>query len=287
MATYSQTRLVGNIANDAEFRVWGKFLSDSMEAAGWTKTADTGQINWTTVTKPVAINTVAGYEIRKSPTKTGYTDFYIKFEYGVGGNVTYTSMWITTGTTTDGAGTLTGVVATRYQKVCATATGGVEDLVSGGEDWLALVWTSATSAGFAGGAAIAFERRTDADGNYQTDGLAVLLGVNQITQSYEINSSGQYTVYVDAPLGYIPPSYAGTAGTVFIAPAMVQAPVAHYPMRALCYIAESNTGSGATFSFAMFPGKTQTWRGTYLTISAANTRFSVIPGDVSPVIRWE
>lgn len=286
MSTYSQTRTTGNVANDAEFRVWGKFLSDSMESAGWLKTADTGQINWATVTRPVATNTAAGYEIRKSPTQGGYTDFYLKIEYGSGSNVAYPAVWFTIGTGSDGAGTLTGTVSTRYQRPPSTLASAAEDLVSGGDNWLALMWCVATTGASAGGGIIVFERLTDADGNHQTDGIAVHSFSNNAATCFSMTSGGVNSVQTKVVIGYIPPGYAGTAGTVFVAPAMPNAPGAHYPMRALCFVGNGNTGSGQTHSFAMFPGKTQTWRGAELETSDAYTTADT-PGNISFVIRWE
>jgi hypothetical protein len=71
-----------------------------------------------------------------------------------------------------------------------------------------------------------------------------------------------------------------------VAPAMPNAATAQYPMRALCYIGISNTGTGQTHSFAMFPGKTQTWRGSNFGLGA-NVLTVIPPEDMVPVIRWE
>jgi len=286
MSTYSQTRAVGNPADDATFRVWGKFLSDSMQSAGWTKTADTGQVDWSSVARPSTINTVAGYEIRKSPTKTGFTDFYLKIEYGAGGNVAYTSIWFTIGTASNGSGTLTGTVSTRYQRAASTVTGACEDLVSGGEDWLALIWSASTAAPSTAPGMIVFDRFTDADGNYLTDGITAASYTNNAVTGFSMNSSSVFAATIDLPCGYMPYSYPGTAGTVNVAPAMRNLASADYPMQALCYIGVSNTGSGQTHSFAIFPGKTQTWRGNEVSIGSAVLQV-ITPEDVCPVIRWE
>lgn len=97
--------------SDALFRAWGLAHSNALASANpsrLTQTADTGQINWTTVTKPAA-QTKAGYEIWKM-TDTGLPDIYIKIEYGIGAPVAASTctIWVTIGTGTNGAGTLTG-----------------------------------------------------------------------------------------------------------------------------------------------------------------------------------
>jgi hypothetical protein len=95
--------------NDATFRAWGADLSAAFAEVGLVKTADTGQINWTTVSRP-AINTVAGYEIWR------YADssVFLKVEYGNGSNASDSfSLYITVGQNSNGSGTLTGATSTR------------------------------------------------------------------------------------------------------------------------------------------------------------------------------
>lgn len=95
-------------SGDAGFRAWGSEFSASLAAVGLVQTADTGQINWVTVTRP-AINTAGGYEIWRFADST----YYLKFEYGTGGVLTTPQMWITVGTGSNGSGTLTGQLSTR------------------------------------------------------------------------------------------------------------------------------------------------------------------------------
>jgi hypothetical protein len=96
-------------ANSADFRAWGSDLSASFANVGLVKTADTGQIDWVTVTRPVVGNTAAGYEIWR------FTDssVYLKIEYGTGGGLASPGMWLTVGTGSSGSGTLTGTVSDR------------------------------------------------------------------------------------------------------------------------------------------------------------------------------
>lgn len=103
---------VSSFTTDAKFRTWGLACSTALQACGLVKTSDTGQINWVTVTKPVATNTKAGYEIyRFSDTLQATKPVFIRIDYGSGavasGNAPGT--WITVGTSTDGAGTITGL----------------------------------------------------------------------------------------------------------------------------------------------------------------------------------
>lgn len=96
--------------NDAGFRAWGAELSAKFAAVGMVQTADTGQINWATVTRP-GTSTAAGYEI----WKLSGGSLYFKIEYGTGSNAAFPSFWHTTGTGSNGSGTLTGQLSTRQQ----------------------------------------------------------------------------------------------------------------------------------------------------------------------------
>lgn len=99
--------------SDAGFRTWGSELKTKLLAIGLVASSDTGQINWTTVTKP-STNTAAGYEIYYlNDTLHGSADLYLKFEYGTGSSSTVPGIWLTVGTGSNGSGTLTGQTSTR------------------------------------------------------------------------------------------------------------------------------------------------------------------------------
>lgn len=94
---------------DTDFRAWGAEWSAGLLAVGLTHTADTGQINWTTVTIPGSGS--AGYETwRFNDTLQATKPIFIRFDYG--GAVGTPQIWAQIGTGTDGAGNLTGAVST-------------------------------------------------------------------------------------------------------------------------------------------------------------------------------
>lgn len=96
------------------FRGWGKAISDLLTSAGVPKTADTGQIDWTTVAAPSAASTSQGYEIRYLNDSLNATyPLYVKLEYGSGVAAATASVWLTIGRGSDGAGNLTGIQFTR------------------------------------------------------------------------------------------------------------------------------------------------------------------------------
>jgi hypothetical protein len=91
-------------------------IHDALVAVGLVQTADTGQIILASFTQITAANAVWGYEIwRFNDTLQATAPVFIKIEYGEGNATGTMAIWITVGTGTNGAGTLTGVIATRRQ----------------------------------------------------------------------------------------------------------------------------------------------------------------------------
>jgi len=117
MATYLANHYIA-ASNDAEFRVVGKALSDAIAAVGGIAKLSagdsSGQIDWTSVTRPVAINTSAGYEMYKfADTLQATRPVFIKIEFGTGAAGNYIQWWVTIGFAHNGAGTLSGLTSTR------------------------------------------------------------------------------------------------------------------------------------------------------------------------------
>ena len=122
MAAYTLAYANCNIDDDVRFRAWVDFISDNLTTMGWAKTADTGQIDTTTVAKPTAGSTAMGYEIRLS--NDAFDNVYIKLEYGSGFNAYSKGLWVTLGTGSDGAGAITGEFFARYHFTSITGNGG-------------------------------------------------------------------------------------------------------------------------------------------------------------------
>jgi hypothetical protein len=113
-------------SSDATFRAWGSDFSAKLALAGLVKATDTGQINWATVTRPSANSTAAGYEIWKfGDTLQATAPIFIKLEYGSGiAASNLPQMWITVGTGSDGAGTITGQSSGRQTTGLSGGTAG-------------------------------------------------------------------------------------------------------------------------------------------------------------------
>lgn len=115
MATISNTTLLSNNSSAANFRAWAVFYRDTF-ALGWTDTAATGQIDLTTVGAPGANNTSMGFKVyRMADTLQSTAPIFVKIEFGSGASITTPAVWLTIGTTHDGAGTIGNVGLARLQ----------------------------------------------------------------------------------------------------------------------------------------------------------------------------
>lgn len=101
-------------STDANFRAWGKAISDAFAALGLVKTADTGQIDWATVSKPAGASTMQGYEIwRFNDALQASSPIYFKIQYGSNtGSAANPCLKLVVGQSSDGAGTVTGTLST-------------------------------------------------------------------------------------------------------------------------------------------------------------------------------
>jgi len=174
MSVYTRTVSTGQVTDDASFRVFGKWFSDSWQALGWTKVSDAGQIDWTSTTRG-ASGAVSGYEVRQSTD--ALTAIYFKIEY-VAGHSSGTSnpeFYLTFGTGQNGSGTLTGTVSTRQRWGMYAAGSLVTTFVlSGGTSrWSIAMIDTASAAGSGAYSCATICQRTcdDADGADNSSGF--------------------------------------------------------------------------------------------------------------------
>jgi hypothetical protein len=142
MAHRQTSSIKVTVQNDTEFRAFVQFVHDALAASGLVQTADTGQINIGTVTKPVAANTVAGYEIwRFDDAHQATSPIFIKVEYGTGNAATNPGFWIQVGKAMNGSGGFTGVTSTRTQlSTASTEPTNPLTLTSGDVDRFLIAW---------------------------------------------------------------------------------------------------------------------------------------------------
>ena len=117
---------------NATFEAWvSEVVTALFTTIGVTQTADTGQINPTTVAFPSAANTSQGYVIgRFNDTLQATLPVFFKLEFGSGSGAANPQMWITIGTGSNGSGTITGTVGTRAAVCNGTTAGSVTSFTS-------------------------------------------------------------------------------------------------------------------------------------------------------------
>jgi len=125
MSYTSKQFLVCDNSSLANFKNWAQAISTAFSSSGWTKTSDSGQVDWTTIASvPTSGNFV--YEIWQpaDALQTGSTAYYVKVKYGTGsGSPAGPRLQIQIGTGTDGSGNLTGLTTTNYEPGATTTAG--------------------------------------------------------------------------------------------------------------------------------------------------------------------
>ena len=163
------------VPDDATFRLWGQSIGAMLTAAGLVQTADTGQINWTTVIRGTVTSTPQGYEIwRFNDSLQATAPVYLKLEYGTGqfSAASQMTLFLTIGTGTNGAGTLTGQVGVRRLLHQDNNTVGQLNYFSGASNRVAMVLclNQNTTSQYC---MFLVERTKLADGTETADGIVV------------------------------------------------------------------------------------------------------------------
>ena len=239
MAGVTNTNVQASLTTDALFRTWGSGISAGLSAAGLVQTADTGQVNWSTVTRATA-NTTSGYEVWKfNDSLQSTAPVYIKLEYGISTGTSSPQLWVTVGTGSDGAGNITGTAITGVggaitskQNVFSTAQGsptatGSTYVYGDGSSLAILMWPSIGTS--FGGAFVVIERWRNWDGTASGDGVSMwgCAAVNSSSQFFNsicyipaitqnpFNATGSISPY--SPNGQIP-NTTNISGTVYPLP---------------------------------------------------------------------
>jgi hypothetical protein len=197
---YRIAALANSNATDASFRLWINEIHNSLIAFGWTQTSDTGQINFSTVTRATAINIDQGYAIyQMGDSLQSSCPVFMKLIFGTGGTADRPGLKLQVCIGgTDGAGVLTGLVTGMGITTGLMQPGGVGPNLTGGgtgncrsagtsSSWRCNFWTLLASSG---GFTICIERDHDLNGNETADGVNVIW--HGIIQGLGSNLSSQF-----------------------------------------------------------------------------------------------
>ena len=153
MAVNTASLTTSATITDVQFRAIIDFIKDVLQSGGCLLVADSGDLDSSTITWPGANNTAAGYEIRRFSDAMQATDpVFFKIEYGRGAGTGNFSIWLTMGTGSDGAGTITGSKKARTQYNMTTAASTKSCWCSAGTNRFCfnIGQASATDGGFMG-----------------------------------------------------------------------------------------------------------------------------------------
>lgn len=210
---------------DANFRLWVAAIIAAITAGGLVQTADTGQINTATVTRPLAANTVQGYAIfRSNDASGGLNNFYFKIEFGSGSAAATPGIWLTVGWGSDGAGAITGNASTRTQLQPASSSATpIDSNFASGTGYLCFgLWIA--SSGTGPSVIISIERTRDLSGAVE-DQVFIYAGANtSVSINHVIPRSGSIpTQDTTAGAGWrvvssVAATYGGNKGIGTLAP---------------------------------------------------------------------
>jgi hypothetical protein len=221
--TTATTATVLDQSSDAAFRAWvAEVILQLVTTCGLTQTGDTGQINTATVTR-AAINTAAGYVIlRFNDTLQSTSAVFLKLEFGSAAATTTPQMWLTTGTGSNGSGTLTGTLTTR----CAVLNGsGPSSTVTSftsrfmynatyGVAWLAFKLNANSTAGTTGyNGGFHVSRSNDASGAATSTDLYVITNSSTATGNTSGTGLAQCVNYASSTITPATPSSAWPASS--------------------------------------------------------------------------
>lgn len=281
--------------SDATFREWGSELSSKLLAVGMTQTADTGQIDWGTVTRP-STNTSAGFEIwRFNDPSHSTSPIFLRLDYGTAGNADAPQLVVTMGTGSNGSGTITGTAISPARQVVYGTIGQTTDTLRNSYlvynatmGFLGLWW----KVGSGHAHSMLFIARTvDADGEGDTTGaLMVWANTNvgsRASQAFRFlspatvftvkatSASMQLCIWPQSPSSSIVGSDYQVALAFTITPRV-------QPLSQLCGTVAAEIADATTFNATMV-GSTPR---TYLALDGTAT-FMDASGTLRPAMLWE
>ena len=286
--TTSTTTTPIDQTSDAAFRTWVAEIITQLAAVGLTQTADTGQINTSTVTR-AASSTAAGYTIwRFSDTLQSTSPIFLKLEFGSwsGGN-TYPQMWVSISTGTNGAGTLNNLAgATPLRFLCTSGNAPLSTTISYPSyfccdqstiGYVGMSWKIGGSVSYYNASSYGgFHLGRSNDSTGASTGSAVFLLTNSVSTTITVNgymqcysytttaiypalsALGGYSAYRYWAIYPFAPTVTLTGGAVQVMPGMMMTPSIQFTQCiGLCSATEIPPGS--TFSSALIGSTARTY----------------------------
>lgn len=295
--TTATTNTVIDHTTDAGYRAWIIDYHNLISAAGLVQTADTGQVNTATVTRP-AVNTSNGFATWRLPDSS----LYFRFDYGTD-FTNFPRILLRVGTGTNGTGTLTGQTSTQQVITADVSTSSsIASTVTNytsyccvTNDFFGVHWKAGALGGTAGGAGRALGawyvmKTVDNTGAATSIGYMVIRnswhqtgGSGQVLfQSIRLSAtSATYALTESGMLPYgLPSSSLNQAGDTIVWPVWGAFPQV-LPMLHVVGVRNSEITTLSTFSTAIVGGTSHTYISTgnqgniYAEPQGSNTNFGL------------
>jgi hypothetical protein len=256
----------GSFTTDAEFREWAQAVHDGLIAAGLVQTADTGQINFATVTKAGGTASVQGSAIYRFDDALQATlPIFIKVGYGSSSTHDRPGLWIEVGTTTNGAGVIGGQkTANNGAWAGATGAASICRFSGDGSRLSMLLYAAATDS--SQGVLVNIERDHDADGEDTALGFSMLVLSGSNDQITYVPAAGAVVTFnanilpSAAPWGDGTPSPSVNGADVITYNVYGPARYSRYPLKNLLVYAGNDITQDAAVSVEAYSGEPHTYR---------------------------
>lgn len=202
------------IIDNTAVRAWGAGISAALAAAGLVKTADTGQVNWTTTSFTASgTGQLIGYEVwRFNDALQATAPVFIRVEYRTSTGYYFCgAVRMAVGSGTNGAGALTGSVSDGTSFITAVGsdiagTGAYPHYTAGDGGFLTHAGPMATQANIC--STFVIDRFRDADGSPNGEGVSILFCPNSATGSksahVKFGSPGTAPTLTGVPSPWVP-----------------------------------------------------------------------------------
>ena len=293
MATFTASTPATN-GTDAEFRIWGKAFSDALAAAGFVKTADTGQVNWATVTKPSGAYADGGFEIwRFDDDLQATAPLFMRFGYGAANSQPYPAIKFQIGGGSNGAGTLTGNVSQNYEIKVLSSNSTLYDSYfsgAGGTRFTAFMFKGFTNYGLL----FSIERTKNANGTNNSIGAAITIIASGVWNGSS-EPLGLQTVYLNGAaetrqnriMALYPIEGAGNVGNeVGVYPIFPVRGKILNPLENLAFGFRNLFTEGVNVSFNHY-GAAKTFKPLWTGIPSSANLLSGRASEICALMRWE
>jgi len=168
--TISSPSIMLDQSTNANFRAWTSAVSNALIAVGLVRTADTGQIDFATTVIPGGGNQFSGYEIfRFNDALQSTRPVVIRIEYAAGNPATLPGLFITVGTSTNGAGVINSQLQyTRRHLTVGQTLNFQTCYFSGDGSYVNMIWPLASQQ-----LLVSVERTRNPDGTANGNGILV------------------------------------------------------------------------------------------------------------------